>query len=271
MGIIDMRYFTWKELDSLTRHNSIVFLCISPIEQHGPHLPLGTDYIFANNILEECLKKIEKSNSGYNLLRYPSIAAGFNSSISDFPGTVCFRVETLKNMVIDICESFYRHNFNKIVLINHHLDLGHIKAFYQANQHLRKKYNKCFLDVSSSLIYSEDVKTHSEDDFKDEIHADIRETSLMLYMKKQLVRDNYKYLARTKLDMASFYKSRGQYFSEFGIKDGYVGSPSEASAELGEKLFRTMIESSVSIIQNYVNTDYVPNISNNILQVMQYI
>ena len=35
---------TWFEVDALDRDRCLVFLTVSPLEQHGPHLPLGVDF-----------------------------------------------------------------------------------------------------------------------------------------------------------------------------------------------------------------------------------
>ncbi len=41
--MIKFEELNWKELDEFDREKTVFFLPISPMEEHGPHLPLGTD------------------------------------------------------------------------------------------------------------------------------------------------------------------------------------------------------------------------------------
>lgn len=48
--IVNLETITWTELDTLDRSRALVMIPLSPIEEHGPHLPLGTDIIAAADI-----------------------------------------------------------------------------------------------------------------------------------------------------------------------------------------------------------------------------
>ena len=48
-------HMTWQELDALDREKAIIVIPIGSVEQHGPHLPLGTDFLLAEKLVERLL------------------------------------------------------------------------------------------------------------------------------------------------------------------------------------------------------------------------
>lgn len=266
MSIINLTDINWKEFEILNKKKSIGTIVLSPIEEHGPHLPLGTDYIIANDCFFNIINILEEKNPDYNYLIYPSFALGYNKSISDFPGTFCIRIETIKNLLIDIIENYIKNNIRKVVVFNHHLDLGQIKAIQQAKLWVEEKYNVSILDLSSSIIYSEISEKYEE-----EIHGDIRETSFMLYRYPHLVKSIYKNLPNRKLDIKKFYKEGNIYFSQMGIKEGYIGNPRKATYENGKKYYEMMMKKMEQIISKYIENKKVPEISLEIKKILNFI
>ncbi|QRI53346.1 MerR family transcriptional regulator [Clostridium botulinum] len=83
-----------------------------------------------------------------------------------------------------------------MVIVNHHLDLGHIKAIENAKDILNKGCSLKVLEVASSIIYSQSEKenakiVNSDLGMEREIHANVRETSFMLFKHPELVKDCY--------------------------------------------------------------------------------
>ena len=66
MSILKMEQITWSEIENLDKKKSVVLVALSPIEEHGPHLPLGTDYISAKDLLKSVVNNLEKQNKEYN-------------------------------------------------------------------------------------------------------------------------------------------------------------------------------------------------------------
>ncbi|APR01939.1 creatinine amidohydrolase family protein [Clostridium botulinum] len=78
MSILNMEKITWKEILNLDKDKSVILVALSPIEEHGPHLPLGTDYIAAKDLLKATIDSLEKQNNLYNYIIYPSLPIGYN-------------------------------------------------------------------------------------------------------------------------------------------------------------------------------------------------
>nr|WP_242844753.1 creatininase family protein [Clostridium botulinum] len=149
-----MEKITWKEILNLDKDKSVILVALSPIEEHEPHLPLGTDYIAAKDLLKATIDSLEKQNNLYNYIIHPSLPIGCNESIMNYPGTVSFKSETIENIIIDLGESISRAGFKKMVIVNHHLDLGHIKAIENAKDILNKGCSLKVLEVASRYVTS---------------------------------------------------------------------------------------------------------------------
>ncbi|WP_160684940.1 creatininase family protein [Clostridium sp. C2-6-12] len=274
MCIKKMEEMTWKEFDKLDKEITVVMLALSPIEEHGPHLPLGTDFIAAKDCLLEVVNYLEEKESKFNYIIHPPFPIGYNENAMNFPGTMFYRSKTVENLLIDFGESLGRSGINKIIIINHHLDLGHVKAIENAREYLLEKFNVQLLEVASRIIYSEEnnkENIQNETDSHEEIHADIRETSFMLYKHPELVGDCYNELEPVYLDMKKFIRSGGKCFREAGITEGYIGSPGKSTAEFGEKQFEDMITQTSNIILKFLQDGIIPEISSRMKSVMNQI
>ncbi|MCR1972658.1 creatininase family protein [Clostridium sporogenes] len=275
MSIFNMEKVTWKEIDSLDKDKSVIFVALSPIEEHGPHLPLGTDYISAKDLLKAVIDNLEKQNNAYNYIIHPSLPIGYNECVMNYPGTISFKSKTIENIIVDLGESISRAGFEKMVIVNHHLDLGHIKAIENAKNMLNKGCSLKVLEVASSIIYSESKKENAKIvkndlDMEREIHADVRETSFMLFKHPELVKDCYNTLDSIYMDMKEFIKSGEKCWKKYGIKEGYIGSPAKGSKEKGEVQFEDMIKNTVELIFKFLQYGYVPELSKEIKIAMNY-
>lgn len=274
MSILKMENMTWKEVKELNKYKSVIIVALSPIEEHGPHLPLGTDYILAEDFLGCVVNRLEEKNNEYNYIIHPPFPVGYNECVMNYPGTISYKAKTIENLIIDFGESIKRSGFSKIVLVNHHLDLGHIKAIENAKEVLSKEFDVEILEVASSIIYCENsdkyIKSIEGIEMKNEVHADFRETSLMLYKHRKLVKDCYDKLQPIYMDVEKFIKNGKRYWNECGIKEGYVGSPSESSKEAGEKMFNDTVKNITYLILEFIENNNLPQLSENIKNAMKH-
>jgi creatinine amidohydrolase len=91
----------------------MILLPAGSCEQHGAHLPLGTD---AYQALMLACGIAEKAD----LPIAPLIWAGLAPYHMPFPGTITLRYETYTNFAYDVCRSLIHHGFNKIILCLNH-------------------------------------------------------------------------------------------------------------------------------------------------------
>jgi creatinine amidohydrolase len=109
----------WEELSSpdvaaLDRERTVVMLPLGSVEQHGSHLPLGTDTILANAV---SLAAAERVGDAFVL---PPPWFGFSAHHMRFPGSVTLRSKTLIALAEDIVGSLVQHGFRRILIVNGH-------------------------------------------------------------------------------------------------------------------------------------------------------
>ena len=116
-----MADLTWPELDALTRAGPpIVFLPSGALEQHGPHLPLGTDTTLPTLLAERVAARLGG-------LVAPALSYGYKSQPKSgggnhMPGCAALDGSTYIHMVRDLICDFARHGLTKIVLFDGHME-----------------------------------------------------------------------------------------------------------------------------------------------------
>ena len=93
----------------------VVVLPVAAIEQHGPHLPVGTDSMIGQGIVDRL-----DAACGGNLLLLPVLKFGCSEHHMHFGGTLTLTHETFKTAVMEIIDSMYRHGFRRFLIHNSH-------------------------------------------------------------------------------------------------------------------------------------------------------
>lgn len=109
-----LQNLTWEEvqhkLDDGTR---TIILPVGSTEQHGYHLPVGTDTMVANALAESAAREA-------SALVAPPIWLGWSPHHMVLPGTITIRPEVLIEVVFDVIQSLHAHGFECFVLLNGH-------------------------------------------------------------------------------------------------------------------------------------------------------
>ncbi len=106
---------TSPEVASLDRDGTVFILPLGSVEQHGNHMPLGTDTMLAHSV---SLAAAELSPGKTAVLPPPWY--GFSAHHMRFPGSVTLRAETLMAVAEDIVASLVSHGFRRILIVNGH-------------------------------------------------------------------------------------------------------------------------------------------------------
>jgi creatinine amidohydrolase len=102
------------EVDALNR-DTVVLVPVAAIEQHGPHLPVGTDSMIAQGIGDAL-----DSTMDNKLLVTPVLKFGCSEHHMSRAGTVTLAHEQFKEVVIKIIDSLHRHGFKRFIILNAH-------------------------------------------------------------------------------------------------------------------------------------------------------
>lgn len=112
---LELQHLTWPEVrDALAAGYTTVVLVGGATEQHGPHLPLGTDSAWGHALGTRIVAKL-----GNGLLA-PVIPIGPDEEMMAFPGTISLDVETATRVLADACSSLLRHGFTQVVACTSH-------------------------------------------------------------------------------------------------------------------------------------------------------
>lgn len=122
---------TWPAAEQYFRENDMVILPIGSTECHGRHIPLGTDTLIPDKILD----LIEEKND--NILIAPMIPYGACQSLAGYPGTINIDSDVLYQYVYQIVDGLYQHGARKILVLNGHG--GNIKTIERIGLEFDKK------------------------------------------------------------------------------------------------------------------------------------
>jgi len=210
--------------------DSRVELAILPVgsnEQHSLHLPYctDTDIIFA--VAREVAKKLDA-------FLLPCLSYSSSIEHKGFVGSVWLKPNTLRLVIRDIVKSLYIHGIHKIILMNGHGGNFILKPTIRELNFQHRKLKLIMVDFGFMVSGSEGS----------EIHSGEFETSLMLYLRPELVKkgmvDYIPEIPREFLDYVELKR-----LSENGV----WGYPSKASKQNGEKYFSELVEKAVTYIK----------------------
>lgn len=245
---------TWPEASEAFSRSGIFFIPVGSTEQHGLHLPLGTDYFQAI----EVARRLAEMCEGIVL---PGIPFGYSENHMRFKGTISISGELLKDITQEVCQSVFRHGGSKVVLLNSHG--GNVPALSMAAQELNGKFMKCKV---INLFWLQMVDQNEEilRCIEQEIgtHADEVETSTMLVFREQLVRmkdakkeipavflkNKDRTVLRTLLGQGAL---RIQELTEIGV----LGDPTRATKEKGEIIINLVTKKGLDFIKRAFQTD----------------
>lgn len=105
---------TWAQAKEAFSKCKTAIIPLGSTEQHGPHLPLGTDF-FTAQYFADALAKVD-----YNAIVTPVLPIGFADYHSDFPGTLSLTFDTLKDVVAQICDKLVGYGIDHILFFNTH-------------------------------------------------------------------------------------------------------------------------------------------------------
>lgn len=229
---------TWKEIQAaLSEGYETVIIPTASVEQHGPHLPLSTDAIIA----EELAARIAGLLG--NAFAAPVLRPGLSSHHMAFPGSVTLAPTTFLRVLEETCLSLAEHGFRYLVLISSHG--GNFSTLSLAADSIQSQIFESGLpatviacdDLRQYVRWQQDYLVNELGGRREEAsgHADLVETAMMLSIRPDLVRMP---LAEAGW-MGDLFAVSDQIFND-GLQavtqNGVLGDPRRATPEMGQKL-----------------------------------
>ena len=236
MTALHLDRLTWPEIgEEIQNGRDTVVVPFGSTEQHGRHLPLGTDALLGDEIGWRLAERLQAFLA-------PTVRFGCSEHHLAFSGTISIGAETFGRIVADVVASLSVHGFRRIVLLPTHG--GNFKPLAEALANIEPPERVrvlAFTDLSGFANAGiESSRAFGVDAAKSGAHSGEWETSLMLALRPDQV----------KMDRAAegFVGELSEIMSKVfdGIQNldqnGVLGDPRPASSEAGEQYLTEIIE-----------------------------
>ncbi|MBI3893223.1 MAG: creatininase family protein [Candidatus Wallbacteria bacterium] len=257
--LLRLEELTWRALLDLPREQTIVFVPISPIEEHGPHLPLGCDLFDAEAFAMGAAGELERRRPGLlRIVLYPRVPLGTDTFA--YLGSIEIRQRVIRDVAVDIGRSLGREGFKNVVFFNGHGGPAHNVALEEACVRLRRRgvraiapfgavVERLFLGEYNDRIAPKLAAAGIAElplPLNRDYHAGAFETSLMLHLKPELVTDEYRRLAPFSVKLLDIRPSTAL---KEGPGLGYLGAPAAGDARLGEGLLELVCGELATLVE----------------------
>jgi creatinine amidohydrolase len=262
---------TKTQFDEIDPTRTVVVLTCSPIEVHGPHLPLGADALEGEGLAERMLRFLPERHRNRTFLKLPFLYAA--ADVVPQRGSLFFSPSTTITVLTDLGNTLAAQGFRDVFVSNFHGGPRHFLAIERACRRVNERHGTRMVSIFSLLIRRLTEGTSNLDevlgdlpglrraDLEGDTHGGIIETSQLLALHGDWVDPDYKDLPRSTVD--TWLRSRGEQPAALGRGDPrrlpqmirsyrkaieyfgvatYSGAPAGASAELGERILDTLAE-----------------------------
>jgi len=205
--------------------NPRLVLPVGTTEQHGPHLPLGADTIVVEHLADAL-------SAEFRVLRAPAIEYGVNDPLHGrFSGGASVRRKTLRRQLNDLLACWEQLGITEVLILTMNAYAPHLEALgtVVADRARIRVIDILAMDFGALVEHPEDP-----------IHGGEVDTSLVLYLRPELVRmasaaDHIlpeRHLRRYR---------RGSTLTVPAASGGSVGRASKASAEKGQQIYQCIL------------------------------
>lgn len=232
---------TWVEAGKALLEGPTLLLPVGArTKEHGPHLPLDTDFrlaeYLARRIAERCA-----------LLVLPTLAYGFYPAFTEYPGSASIGFEAFRDTVADICRSFAAHGARRCYVLN--TGISTLRPLEAARERLA--------ELGIHMRYSDFERAGAEARARVETqprgsHADEIETSMLLYIAPEVV-----HLERARPELAEdlggpvgLTRDPAANAGVFSAT-GSWGDPTLATRAKGEVVVEAMVEDLIADVEAF--------------------
>lgn len=174
-GAFILQEMSWTDVEDYLKTSDMVIIPLGSTEQHGPHLPLGTDFYEATG-----MAKLISERTG--VLVAPVLFSGYSAYHSGFPGTLSLKPETMEEVIFESVEWLLKYGFRRFMFFNYHGGNNIVQ------ERIIHRINHSTEGIAVAIGHGSPIQVSRDDDGSMDWHAGVSETSIMLYLKPDLVR-----------------------------------------------------------------------------------
>jgi creatinine amidohydrolase len=225
--VLDER--VWPEVEAdLASGRDAALIGLGSIEQHGPHLPLGTDHWIAEALARGLAARLDDA------IALPALSVGCAREHLDFAGTLSVEPDTLERVLGDLLDSLVKHRFERAFIWTAHG--GNVDALEAMRERLTKRAGALRLVLHTDIrrvaeMQAAAVRAEGIDPEHAGPHAGEYETSLVAALRPGSVRRAS--LGRGRVVSAE--EAQGLFYPSLrsNAPGGVLGDPSLADADRG--------------------------------------
>jgi creatinine amidohydrolase len=237
------------KLAALPRERTVFFFPVGPIEDHGPHLPVGLDLFEAEKLCELAAARLEREQPGWVGVIMPRAPLGIDSDTTAFRLTV--RGHVLRDWLVDGCLGLGKLGFRHFVAFSGHPGPKQLTAIEEAGKIVRRRAGAGWLrklggrgpapalvSASSALTSLADMKKapFAPDPVE---HGGRRDTSVALEAAREFVDPAFAQLpALARVEP----RGRRRRLRRQGGLGGYWGEPAGATVDEGRRILESALD-----------------------------
>ena len=245
-------YMRRDELMKQVEAGAVAVVPTGSLEQHGPHLPVGTDSLLAEAVAREGVDRA--AEAGTPAVSFPAIWTGFSPHHVPLGATVSLSKETLVALLDDVCSSLLEIGFERVLLVNGHG--GNRPAVSLVAGDLGTRQDEADVaEINYNTLARERFEELRSGEAGSAYHAGEFETSLMLHLYGEYVDTDA--ASDDPASPGTDYSSKDMFSGgplgmrrtyDFLTEDGVRGEPTLGTAEVGEALFEAATEGLADVI-----------------------
>jgi len=251
---VDFALNSSPEIGEAVRRGAVVLLPVGQTEEHGPHLPVGSDTFIAAEVAQRAARVLEGE---IPVLVMPAIWSTFSvDAVAEWPGLIKVRPRVVIDLVHDVVASLFRMGFRKVVLMCGH---GNIPEMLKvAMRELADEFEATPIMASVSSLGAEAFGKVRRSGPGGATHACEYETSLMLALGYPV--DMSRAPGGDCLRFDSQFRSPDGFgkslvtWSTWKLhrsRSGVYGDPTVATVETGEVTLAATVENLANLVREY--------------------
>jgi len=249
---------TYPEIqETAQRDGSVLVIPIGSVEQHGHHMPVGTDIILADSVARAAAERVQ---SGVPILISPPVWSGHSPHHTMFGGTISINFDNMLDMIEDVTHSALDNGFDAVLLLNGHG--GNMSLIDSAVYTVGIEREGAEINALSYFeLADEFIDSIRDSDTGGISHAGEFETSLMMHLFPELVREDrmednllespYDVGLKDLFEIGPLTTYRS--FDNYSPGEGTLGKPSAASESKGAEIFNGIVGELSSLLQDIHN------------------
>ncbi len=241
---------TRTEIGERARNGAIAILPTGATEQHGPHLPVGTDTFAVEAVVRQAAASI---SDRVPVLVTPTLPFGCSPHHLPFGGTMSISSATYYAVLRDLMESLIIDGFTRALIVNGHGGNHELVQIVVRDIALEHPVN--LAAASYWQMAGQDLLDVSEAPAgRTPGHAGHFETAMIMALQPDLIveprpgRDTDPSIVDPR-DLTS--RLRVERFDFYQRFDGYTDSPASASAETGQRYLETAIAGVAHVVETF--------------------